>query len=133
MTEQNGLNEYFAFSASTLPDFNEVLNRKAKEGYRLQCYQVDNDGTYIRHYGVMYLSQTQQLQEAVNIVNIDKDKNTVDGTPLVAKMISEGWRILENYSKHVALIKLGEQKKKEHTINVLVPNIMIEKGGEHSE
>lgn len=80
------------------------VNEWEKEGYKLHTFTVDT-GLDMHYNAVMSLSSTVDLSNAVNMVNIDLDKNTVDGTPLIEKLKEDGWTVIANYAKHVTMVK----------------------------
>ena len=79
------------------------LNDAYERGYDLSKFIVEGKN----HIALMRLRTTPDLSRGRDFVNIDLDKNMEDGSPLIAKMLREGWTTIANYSKHVTLMKVG--------------------------
>ena len=105
----NELPKYLIFGADDIDKLNKFINHRSDEGYKLQDikpYQGIGGTVFVVS---MYLSSTPDIQNASNFVLIEFDKNTENGTPLLEKMLSEGWRpASEAFSKHIIIMKPKE-------------------------
>lgn len=99
---------YIVISETRLEKFQKAINEKSREGYKIQSYQLDEKNNKQLYTAVMYLSDSAQIQNMANFVNVEKSFNTEDGTPLIEKMLKEGWVAISEYSKYVTLGELRE-------------------------
>ena len=99
---------FFAVMQEYLEDytqFAERLNAYVEQGYKVHTFNADQGVALMSH------SDTAFIANAVDLVNVEFDKNQADGTPLIAKMIGDGWRPIATYSKHVTLMLVSEDEQ----------------------
>jgi len=99
------LPKYLVFGADDIDKLNRFINHRSDEGYKLQDinpYQGIGGTVFVVS---MYISSTPDIQGAVDFVNVEKDVNAVDGSPLIRRMTDAGWIPISEYSKHVTLMK----------------------------
>ena len=84
------------------------MNALAEVGYALSHFGYDaarTDESNDVYHAVMSLRSSPDLQNAGDVVNVEKDTNMPDGTPMIRKMVADGWVVLSEYAKVVCLIK----------------------------
>lgn len=83
-------------------DFEEKVNALVDVGYKPRNVVMEPD-----FYRALLSLDNSDLSEAVDMVRIELDTNQ-ESTPLLAKMLSEGWAITSEYSKAVQLMKVKQ-------------------------
>ena len=96
--------KYRIVKASGADEFMEKVNTLVGLGYKVHTFEP----CPLEWVAYMSHSDTAFLGNAMDFVNVEFDKNREDGTPLLAKMIRDGWRSIAVYSKHVTLMKVNE-------------------------
>jgi len=96
--------KYVAVAAETIPDYTNVLNRYAAEGYGLAfhaAYETHDQGNCFT--AVLKLKDEQvKLEDAEDLINVD-----IGGQPggELQKKLAEGWVIIAAFSKVVTIMK----------------------------
>jgi len=83
-------------------DFEAKLNALVDVGYKVREVVMEPD-----FYRALMRLENADLSEAVDMVRIELDTNK-ESTPLLAKMLAEGWTITSEYSKAVQLMRVKE-------------------------
>ena len=95
------LKKYLFLKRTSELAIQEAVNNFYDLGYKLRHF-THNPDAYI---AVMELGSGPDIQSAVDFVNVEKDVNAVDGSPLIRRMTDAGWIPISEYSKHVTLMK----------------------------
>ena len=97
-----GLRKYRVVLSKSSDEFEDKLNALAEAGYGIRYVDTEN-----YPFAVMELPDKPNITQATNFVKIELDENTKDGTPLLEKMLREGWIVISEYSKHVNIAKFS--------------------------
>lgn len=104
MSEQ--LKKYLFLKRGNELVIQEAVNNFYDLGYKLRDFQHSPD-TYI---AIMELGSGPDVREGIDFVNMEKETNNVNGSPLIKKMTDVGWVPISEYSKHVTLMKPKEKQ-----------------------
>ena len=113
MSEET-VEKYFVINTCNEDNLNKRMNDAFQQGYKCHTFSTQYEqGEHpglgsTRFIALMSLSSTVDLSKAVNMVNVDLDKNTEDGTILFERYKEKGWTAIANYSKHVTMVKNGD-------------------------
>ena len=102
MSEQ--LKKYLFLKRDSELAIQGAVNNFYDLGYKLRDSYHSPD-TYI---AVMELGSGPDVRDGVDFVNMEKDTNNVNGSPLIKRMTDAGWVPISEYSKHVTLMKPKE-------------------------
>ena len=103
MSDEVEISKYRIVYAPTLEKLEVEINLLVTEGYRFISQITEHHENFAV---IMGLRSTPDLQMARDFVNVTKSVNDPKGSPLIAKMLQEGWVAVANYQKEVALMKV---------------------------
>jgi len=103
MDEEEKLPKFRVVWSSASEEFESKVNALLEVGYKIRNIVVDPDLPNL-YRAFMMLSGDAELSDAVDMARIELDTNK-EGTPLLAKMLREGWVVTSEYSKAVQLMK----------------------------
>lgn len=101
--------KYRVVASNNPLDFEDGVDALVEVGYKMRGRPTMEADFY---RVVMELSDSPDLADAVNMVRIELDTNKEDGTPLLEKMLREGWIVTSEYSKAVQLMKVNSLQGK---------------------
>lgn len=91
-------------------DFHKLgarINQLNQLGYKVHTCYAERHGDLLKHYALMSLSTSRSYEGATNFVAVEFERNAEDGTPLIERLLGEGWVPASDvFSKHIVLMKV---------------------------